>query len=419
MKPVSTLFRQAVRLAAFGVLLGSLRVAPAAAQDSTLTRLSRRHYYPLTASADGTQFSGAGWERLRVDIGKSQFVLLGENHGTAQMPQFAAAVARELKPAVYVGEIDSYVARKVVELTAQPGEPSAYLRQHPSALCFAGMAEEFELIRGLRAQHARIIGIDQVFAASAGPLYAQLAAEVKGRAGRAYFSREAARYQAQDLINEQQQRPYYTMIKQSPGSIDSLLALTQGERPATQQLAQDYAASYRIYTGKGGNHQRRLNLMKRNLLHELKPYQTAAGLNTPPMLFKFGGVHLGRGISPIGFGAYYDVGNLVQNLADVQGKQSLHVLVLGKQGRQLATLNPAHTAKLSVPYTQADYNDEAPIKAFTDQVNGPAWVAFDLRPLRDALTEGKLHLDKPALERLVLGYDYLVVIPETTASRPM
>lgn len=401
------------------LLVGAVMLTgqPAAAQDSTLTRYARQNQYVLQTS--GAQFSGVGWDKLLADVRKSQFVLVGENHGVAQIPQFTAAVAREFKPAVYVGEIDPYVASKATELATRPGAPSAYLRQYPSALCFASMAEEFELIRDLRTQNVRIIGIDQVFAASAGPLYTQLAGEVRGRAAQAYFGRQAARYRAQGLANEQQQKPYYALTKQSPGSIDSLLALTQGESPAAQQLAQDYAASYRIYTGKGGNHQRRLNLMKRNLLHELQPYQTAAGLNTPPMLFKFGGVHLGRGVSSIGFGEYYDVGNLVQNLADVQDKRSLHVLVLGKQGRQLATLNPAHTAKLSIPYTEADYDAEAPVNAFTDQVSGLAWGIFDLRPLRDALTKGKLHLSQPALERIVLGYDYLVIIPETTASRPM
>ena len=406
----------ALRLLASATLLG-LSTLGVRAQDSTLTRLIGRYQYPLQAS--GNSFSGPGWDKLLADVRQSQFVLVGENHGTAQIPQFTAAVARAFKPAVYVGEIDTYVAQKVTELAAQPGEPSAYLRQNPSALCFAGMAEEFELLRGLRAQGTRLIGIDQVFAASAGPLYAQLTGLVKSRAARTYLQQQAARYQAQDQLNRQQHNPYYALMKQSAGSIDSLLALTKDERPAVQQLAQDYATSYRIYTDRGGNHQRRLNLMKRNLLRELQPYQTAAGLNTPPMLLKFGGVHLGRGVSPIRFGEFYDVGNLVQNLADVQDKKSLHVLVLGRRGRKLATLNPANTARLSVPYTEADYDDEAPIKSFTDRVSGPAWAAFDLRPLRDALTEGKLSLPRPALQRTIMGYDYLVVIPETTASHPL
>ncbi|WP_223649946.1 hypothetical protein [Hymenobacter psoromatis] len=404
-----------LRLATLG--LAALVIQPAAAQDSTLTRLIRRNQYAFAPS--GTQFSGLGWERLLTDVRKSHFVLVGEYHGLAQIPLFTAAVAQEFKPTVYVGEVDPYVARKLTELTAQPGEPTAYVRQYPGALCFATMAEEFELIRSLRAQHTRIIGIDQVFAATAASFYTQLAGEVKHQAVRAYLTQQAARYQIQDQLNKQQRNPYYALLKQTPGSVDSLIALTQAESPTARQMAQDYAASYQIYIGKGGNHQRRLNLMKRNLLQALQRYQTATGLNIPPTLVKMGGVHLARGLSPIRFGEYYDIGNLMQNLADVQDKKSLHVLVLGKQGHKLATLNPENIEKLSIPYTEADYDDEAPIKAFTDQVSGPAWAIFDLRPLRNALTAGKLQLAKPALERIMLGYDYLVIIPETTASHPM
>ncbi|NML65244.1 hypothetical protein HHL22_08515 [Hymenobacter sp. RP-2-7] len=406
-----------LRILTAALALTGLIAQPAAAQDSTLTRLARQHLYPLQAS--GSSFSGPGWDRLLTDVRQSQFVLVGEYHGLAQIPVFVAAVAREFKPAVYVGELDPYVAQKVTELAAQPGEPTAYLRQYPSALCFASMAEEYGLLRQLRAQGTRLIGIDQVFAASAGPLYAQLARLVKRRAARTYLQHQAARYQAQDQLNQQQHNQYYALTKQTPGSIDSLLTLTKAESPAAQQLAQAYATSYHIYTGRGGNHQHRLDLMKRNLLGELQPYQTATGLQTPPMLLKFGGVHLGRGVSPIRFGEFYDVGNLVQNLADVQHKKSLHVLVLGRQGYKLATLNPTNTEKLSVPYTEADYDDELPIKAFANQACGPAWSMFDLRPLRDALTEGKLLVPNQSLQRTIMGYDYLVVIPETTASHAM
>lgn len=406
-----------MRLAALSGLLAGLGTVPAVAQDSTLVRLSSHNTYPL--QVNGGQLSGAGWDKLVADVQKSQFVLVGEDHGIAQIPLFTAALAREFKPAVYVGEIDPYVARKVTELAAQPGEPTTYARQYPGALCFAAMAEEFELIRSLQQQRARIVGIDQLFAAGAAPFYTQLAGQVKNRKAQAYFGQQAARYQAQDQLNLQQQKPYYALTKQTPGSIDSLLAYAKSENSAVQKMTQDYAASYHIYTDKSDNHQRRLNLMRRNLLQELQPYQTAAGLSTPPVLIKLGGVHLARGLSPIGFGEFYDVGNLVQNLADVQDKKSLHVLILGKQGHKLATLNPAHTARLSVPYTEADYDDTIPVKAFTDQVNGPAWSVFNLRPLRTALTAGKLHVASQALERTIMGYDYLVVIPETTASRPM
>lgn len=416
MKSFSTRFYQAVRLAGLGGLLGSLPAAPAVAQDSTLTRLIGRNHYPLQVS--GAQCSGVGWDKLLASVQKSQFVLVGEDHGTAQIPLFTAALAREFKPAVYVAEVDPYVAQTLTELTAQPGPPTAYLRQYPGALCFYTLAEEYELIKTLRAQQARLVGLDQVWSFSAAPFYVRLAGQVKSPAARTYLRQRAATYQAQDQANERLGGHKYAMTAQAPSAGDSLVALTKKESPAVQKMVQDYVASYRIYTGRG-THQARLDLMKRNLLREMRPYQTATGLATPKLLFKFGGLHLARGASPIGFGEFYDVGNLVQNLADVQDQKSLHILILGKQGTKAAGLNPQFPAKNVSTYTEADYDADIPVKLFTDQVIGPAWSVFNLRPLRTALTDGKLHVASQALERTIMGYDYLVVIPETTASKPL
>lgn len=389
----------------------------ASAQDSTLTRLIGRNQ--LSLSASGSTFSGSGWDKLLADVRKSQFVLVGEDHGIAQIPPFVAAVAREFKPALYALEVDPYVAANLTRFAAQPGQPTAYLRQYPGALCFATLAEEFELARTLRAQQARLLGPDQVFITNAAPTYRQLAKQVKGKVAHAYFMRLAGAYERQAQASLRTTKPAFVMRQQTPAAIDSLLALTKGESPAVQQLAQDYAASYRIYTT--GSHQARVDLMKRKLLQELRPYQTATELATPKMLLKFGALHLARGASPIKFGEFYDLGNLVQNLADVQDKQSLHLLVLGKQGTKVSGLGLLLAGRAAETYTADLYNAKAPLPVmpFMDKANGPAWSVFDLRPLREALTDNVLRVPNQSLQRIILGYDYLIIIPETTASHAM
>lgn len=398
------------------LLLSGWLLAPAArAQDSTFTRLIRQNQFALTPQ--GSQFSGPGWAKIQEAIQKSQFVLVGEDHGMAEIPLFTAAVARELKPALYAIEVDPYVAANLTRFAAQPGQPTAYLRQYAGSLCFGTLAEEFELARTLRAQQARIIGLDQIFITNAAPTYRQLAGLVKGKAAQAYFAQRAAAYERQAHAALLEASPSFVMLKQTPAAIDSLLALTKTESPAAQQLAQDYAASYRIYLS--GSHQDRVNLMKRNLLQELRPYQTAAGLAVPKMLFKFGAFHLARGASPIGFGEFYDLGNLMQNVADIQQQKSLHILIVGKQGAKVDGVGILLQNHPPTTYTEASYDEELPIKAFTDGLSGPAWGVFDLRPLRKALAQEKPQLPGRKLERIITGYDYLVVVPETTASHPM
>jgi len=400
-------YRAGLLLAA-GLLLGSTLVAHA--QDSTLTRLIRQNRYAL--AANGTQFSGAGWDKLRASVQKSQFVLLGEDHGLAQVPQLAAAIAQVLRPAVFVAEVDPYVAQEATRLVAQPGPATAYLRRYPEALCFFDLAEEYELVRTLRAQQVRLVGIDQVFCTTSAPFYARLAELVKAKPTKAYLQRQAKAFEAQNQRYEKLGQDDYVMTTQPQSAVDSLLLLTKPESPAAQKMAQDYAASYAIY--KTQAHQARVNLMKQNLLQALRPYQTPTGLAAPKMLFKFGANHLARGLSQSVKGEFYDVGNLVQNLADAAGQRSLHLYIIGRQGQQVESDNPNFPDRRVGKYTL----ENAGLQAFVDQATGPEWVVIDLRPARRAITTGKLLVNQ-FMQRSILGYDYLIVIPETTASRAM
>jgi hypothetical protein len=382
----------------------------ALAQDSTLTRLIRQNRYTLTAN--GTQFGGAGWDKLHAAVQKSQFVLVGEDHGIAQIPQFTAALAQVFKPAVFMAEVDPYVAQAATRLAAQPGLPTAYLRRYPEALCFLDLAEEFELVRTLRAQQVQLVGLDQVFCTTSSPFYMQLAELVKAAPAKAYLQRQARAFEAQNQRYERLGQDDYVMTTQPQGAVDSLLLLTNKESPAAQEMARDYATSYAIY--KTQAHQTRINLMKQNLLQALLPYQTPSGLVAPKMLFKFGSNHLARGLSQSVKGEFYDVGNLVQNLADVAGQRSLHLYVIGKQGQQAESDNPYFPARRVGKYAIENVG----LQVFVDQATGPEWVVIDLRPARRAITTGKLLVNQ-FVQRSILGYDYLIVIPETKASRAL
>lgn len=386
------------------VLLVLGRTLPGQAQDSTLTRLIRQHQYALTT--DSTHFAGPGWEKLRAAVQRSQIVLVGESHGLAQVPRFTAALAQVLHPTAFVAEIDPYVAQALTRLSAQSGQPAAYERQYPESLCFYDLREEFELARTLSRQQVRLVGIDQVYGSTAAPFYAQLAGLVARKATQAYLLHQAARYQRQTLAFEQAGHDDWVIDQQPQAAVDSLLRLTAAESPAARRMAQDYAASYAIY--KSQSHQDRLNLMKRNLLGEFPPAQPL-----PRLLVKLGANHCARGLSPATFGEFYDVGNLVQNLADCQGQQSLHLLVLGRQGTAATGSNPYFPAKNIRRYTAADQPTYQPLLA---PASGPDWLVVDLRPARRALTSGQLQVRNVALQRVLLGYDYAVVLPETTAS---
>ncbi|TGD80519.1 hypothetical protein [Hymenobacter wooponensis] len=387
-------------------------VHQAQAQDSTLTRLVHKYQYGLTQT--NGQFSGTGWEKLQQDIRQSQLVLVGEDHGMAQIPVFTTAVAQVLKPAVYVAEIDKYQAQKVNQLAAQPGLPTAFERQHPMGLSFYSWAEEFELARYLRTQKVPVMGIDQVSLVSTGTFFADLAGKVKNKSAKAYLANQATAYQAQDRLAMVQGTNTYS-IYQRPSALDSLQALVSKESPEVQQMVRDFRASSEIYqlnaTSGLKSHQTRINLMKRNLLQGLEAYQKP-GQPLPKMLFKFGGIHVSRGVSLLG--GVYDMGNMALNLADVHDQKSLHIFIIGKQGTKVGGFNPDDFSKNIKQYTN---NDEAALQPFMAQTApGTAWQVFDLRPLRRALINDKLKVSSQELATVLLGYDYVIIIPKTTAS---
>ncbi|WP_133273065.1 hypothetical protein [Hymenobacter radiodurans] len=393
------------------VVLAGLVGSRTQAQDSTLTRLVERNHYSLTQN--GPQFSGPGWEKLQHDIQISQFVLVGEDHGMAQIPVFTTAVARELKPAVYVSEVDEYQAQEVTRLTAQPALPTAFERQHPGALSFFSWAEEFELARYLRSQQVILMGIEQVGGAFSGRLFELLAAEVKSKPAKLYLQQRAVAYQARDRASMVGNTNTGTMSFLRQSGIDSLRSFTKMESPKVQKMVRDFVASYTIYQAqrqRTGGHQERINLMKRNLLQGLQAYSQRPSQPLPKMLFKFGASHMARNLSP--WAGISDVGNLVTNLADAQDQKSLHIMIMGKQGTQVAGENPDDFSKNVAPYS---YAEEAYLKPFLPATNA-AWNVVDLRPTRRAILTDKLQVTNQKLEAIILGYDYIVIIPETTAS---
>jgi hypothetical protein len=397
------------RLSLLGWL--GLLASGAWAQASPLTRLIRENHLPLTPGT-GQAFSGAGWDRLHQDVSRSQFVLVGEMHGTAQIPQFTAALAQVLQPTFFVAEISRYEAEDLSQLVAQPGPPHAYLAQHPFALSFYSWPAEFALARQLRAQQVQLLGIDQLSCFAAGRFLSRLAERARRPAAKAYLQRQATACQAADRAIMATDASQLAMFQPPAATLDSLRALTRGESAPVRQLVADFAASCAIYHAQvthTGGHQERVGLMKSNLLRELRTQGLPAGEPLPKMLFKFGDEHMARGLS---YSNLFDVGNLVINLADMQNQASLHLLVMGKRGAFSGGFNPDEPSKNVVTYSPTEL---AWLQPFYDQV-GESWGVFDLRPARQALLKGQLHIADQPLERAILGYDYLIIIPETTAN---
>ncbi|SHK48509.1 hypothetical protein [Hymenobacter psychrotolerans] len=257
---VSAHLRSCLSRRAGALLLTASAFSAALAQapaDTTFQRLLKKNQLTLTQT--GPQLSGAGWDKLQQDIQKSTLVLIGEDHGMAQIPAFAQAVAQVLKPKVYIAEIDRYQARDLSRLAAQPGLPSAFLQQYPMDLSFYSWAEEFELARFLRSQNTALVGIEQLGFAATGRTLALMAEQTRNRQTQAFLRQQSAAIQAHDraaLVAGNYGSVTITTMRAS--LLDSLRALTRTERPEVRQLLQDLEASVNIFktnaAGKPGGH---------------------------------------------------------------------------------------------------------------------------------------------------------------------
>lgn len=395
-----------------------LLTLPTYAQDSTLTRFIRQHSTSFAPA--GRRFAGPGWEILRREITQSQFVLLGEEpHGAAEIPGFAAAVAEIQQPQAFVAEISPYEAQQLNQLAALPGLPTAYQQRYPFSLSFYSYTEEFQLAQALHARGVPVVGIDMHYVGNTGHLLDQMADLAQDKQVRASLRRQARRCLTQDRqLYQPGSTGQFYLSTRSPAAIDSLVALTAHEGSQVRQMAQALATSYAISqtyqthsplpTGFSG-HQARVNLLKRNLLRQLQPYQASPTQRLPKLLFKFGTNHVGRDRA-LGSNIF-DIGNLMANLADAQDSRSLHLLVVGKEGTQNTTDTFDH-ARNSSPLTPQD-NDY--LQLFFTQ-SGSSWYLVDLRLARQALTKHQLFVQNPLLERTLLDFDYLIVIPTVTAS---
>ncbi len=159
--------------------------------------------------------------------------------------------------------------------------------------------------------------------------------------------------------------------------------------------------SLKIY--KEQNHHLRIQLMKNNLMKVYSNWENKKNL------FKYGAFHLAKGESLLNV---YDLGNLVNNIADSKFENSLHIIVLGKSGTQASPFKgfPDETI-------DENSNNLKPFELLLNNVTTDQWHCFDMSPLRTALYNGKVVVNNTKLEKIIKGYDYVIVIPEVTAAK--
>ncbi|MDQ3282032.1 MAG: hypothetical protein M3Q69_11535 [Acidobacteriota bacterium] len=366
---------------------------------------------------------GPGAELLRREIASTQFFLLGEEHGTADIAEFATALLPDAWKSGYrhvVMEVGPYSLERL-EGKAPFAQVAEFNRRYPGALPFLSWKEEAQFYATAMqlngGRRGTVWGIDQEFILSPTAHFERLVSLAPNAKARGVAEELLARSRAGEGEMRKTKNPGAVFFfNATTEDFAQLRTAFRGASPAALQLIDALDESREIYrlngtSGWESNQQRSL-LMKR-LFGEAYRAAVVNGEAKPKVFVKLGAYHVMRGRSLTGV---YDIGTMLPELAAANGTRSFQLLVLPRGG-----YTNAHR-----PFSPNDDDKRAPydpvkelpwdMKPILDAASPTEWSLFDLRPLRVPLARGKLGTLDPKLERLLWGYDAVLIVPEVRAA---
>lgn len=396
--------------------------------DTFADRVAKNRY---AIEVKNGRLSGEGAAVLESALADAQFVLLGEDHGIAQIPEFDAAVCSVLGPrgfhdlAVEVGPSAAEELSKWLPLKDGNSQVAVFDKQFPETIAFYNWSEEYEFLSHCAASATggsfQLWGLDQELMGASRFLLSQIVEQ--------HLS-EAAAAEGRHLLEENDRAHHRAEASGDPFELFMLSAqqpelahfrqtLSHEGNPALPRTLDGLIESREIYKkfqdGRGyeSNRQRAL-LMKKNFMEHYGTASTSDG-RPPKVILKFGGEHGFKGFNPL---HNNDLGNMIAELSDYQQATSVHILLLGVKGQQL------RFAGIGRPPQPGQFNlaedkdsDFLYLKPFFERTSKEGLTLFDLRSFRKGF--GSLGNQDREMERLVFGYDFLVLVANATPAKPI
>ncbi len=395
-------------------LAASLPVSSPAQQDSLVARL-RAVASPLTLTPAG-DLAGPGGEVLAAGVREARFVMIGEEHGVAEVPQLARALWRAGQAHGYTHfaiEVGEQLAVRLETALRADTTGAAYLQflgDHWPGTPFYFWREDAALLRVVTASTAGrrgvLWGLDYDILGDR-HLLARLrqiapSADARRVADSAKTVTDSALARA---LREQNPGLFYMF----GGSPDLLARLRSAFTPVPGSevdrilsLMEETLAINRLFLTRQGyeSNVRRSSLLKRQFLRHYDSTRAADG-RSPKVMLKFGASHLVRGRN---FANTFDLGTVVPEVAEQEGGTALGILVIGGPGTTHAQVDPRVLRSVEAPVE--------PVASEWGRVFGQAadperWTVFDLRPLR---RQGRFGPVPPDFTQVLYGFDLVVVL---------
>jgi hypothetical protein len=402
----------------YAIAQGQQAVVQGAPQSTSLGEKLASIRYDLRV--DQGALVGSGANVLAQAVSQAQYVLIGEDHFTREIPVFTSAICGLAAPGGLAGmalEVSPEAAAFAESTFGQPdrwAQMVSLTKQYPSSLAFLDSKQENDLVDTCaHLSHNpsfHLWGLDQTFLGSAGWLINKMLAAHPGPSAKAALNKLKllAQEDSAQALSAGQYAPLFLMSGSSDQALQATApAIKQDGGPAVQKMFHELVLSHEIYSvqGRGGDGNfMRARLLKQNFrmaVQSLPPTE-----QNKKIIVKFGEWHLYRGFNPL---HHLDLGNYIAEHADVDGKQSLSICVLGAKGvhRAYGKYGQQSTTETFSSIDDRWYHWMAPVIA--GQLPN-SWTLYDLRKLRFQNLAGV----DPDLARVIDGYDLLVVIPELT-----
>lgn len=405
----------------FGLLLsvalsGATAEAQAPANSDTSSRslqdVLRANRYSIGTENDTLQGTGGEW--LLQHAKAATVVTLGESHGTREIPTIMEALFEELQAAGEVDhlalEVSPWSARLMTNrLRAEPGSFTDLLRDHPASIPFYFLKPERDLVRSfVRGSEVTrsLWGLDQIFAFAtqiALDRLKELAPTTTARSAveTVRIAGQGDSLDAEALPKLPPSMPTPLMAYPSV-AFDTLRGHFQ-DVPEAQRLLDEITTSIPIYrtndTSNYRSNQMRARYLRQNLLRAFHRAQRGHD-DAPKVAVKVGARHAYRDRTP---NNALDVGNLAVALAQEVDGTALNVAVVCGPDSEYRDF-PAGTSDC--------WSDT---RSVFKPVLGDEPALFDLTALHPLLHDGTLD-PGGKVERLLWGFDAIVLIPNATPS---
>jgi hypothetical protein len=402
-------------------------VTAAQAQNAAFTETLRKNRAAISVKEG--KLDGPGVEMLRPALAEAHFVALGEDHGIAQIPEFGGALCTELAPKGFhhlTLEIGPAAAPEL-EKFARGGdgvkELAVFGKKYPETIAFYSWKEEFAMLQQCEKAAVpgamTLWGVDQEFMGSTGFLLGKILGTNPGPEAKVAVEALLKENDEAHVAAAKSGNPWdLTMTAAKQEEIEHARALLakQGNGEA-QKLFESLLVSREIYLKNkaadyyNSNRQRAL-LMKKNFVGPFAAELQKGGA-PPKVLFKFGAWHMYRGLNPMHSS---ELGNLAGEFAEAHGLKSVHILIAGVKGQQLHFVGIGRLPE-PAPLDLTEDKGAAFCKPLFDNQLTGSWTLYDLRALRSDFSKyGEIDA---GLERIIFGYDFVVLIPDPRASHPV